>query len=137
MLVLESPTKGSTKSPLGILSAACDWELRLDLEKRLYFPPDIVVTDLRPDIVIWSKSARTVVIGELTVPWETNVDERREFKYTQNKRLSTSCQKVVIIDHFWVVRVVTVTVPFLTTLRAKLGPKVVTMTTQKLSLGCH
>ncbi len=33
--------------------------------------------------------------------------------YTQNSRLSTSCQKVVIIDHFWVVRVVTVTVPFL------------------------
>ncbi len=38
---------------------------------------------------------------------------------TQNTRLSTNCQKVVIIDHFWVVRVVTVTVPFLTTLRAK------------------
>ncbi len=58
-------------------------------------------------------------------------------QYTQNTRLSTSCQKVVIIDHFWVARVVRVTVPFLTTLRAKLGPKVVTMTTQKLSLGCH
>ena len=56
---------------------------------------------------------------------------------TQNTRLSTNCQKVVIIDHFWVVRVVTVMVPFLTTLRAKLGPKVVTLTTQKLSLGCH
>ncbi len=38
---------------------------------------------------------------------------------TQNARLSTSCQKVVIIDNCRVVRVVTVTVPFLTTLRAK------------------
>ena len=57
--------------------------------------------------------------------------------YTQNTRLSTSCQKIVIIDHFWIVRVVTVTVPFLTTLREKLGQKVVTLTTQKLSLGCH
>ena len=38
--------------------------------------------------------------------------------HTQNTRLSTSCQKVVIIDHFWVVRVVTVTAPFLTTLRS-------------------
>ncbi len=45
---------------------------------------------------------------------------------TQNERLSTSCQKVVIIDHFWVVRVVTVTVPLLTTLRAKFGPKAAT-----------
>ncbi len=39
---------------------------------------------------------------------------------TQNARLSKSCQKEVIIDHFWVVRVVTVTVPFLT------SPKVTT-----------
>ena len=37
---------------------------------------------------------------------------------TQNARLSTSCQKVVILDHFWVVGVVTVMVPFLTNLRA-------------------
>ncbi len=86
-----APTKCSTKSPLGILSAACDWELRLDLEKRLYFPPDIVVTDLRPDIVIWSKNAKTVVIGELTVPWETNVDERHEFKKAKYTDLVAEC----------------------------------------------
>ncbi len=43
--------------------------------------------------------------------------------HTQNKRLSTSCQKVVIIDNFWVVRVVIVAVPFLTILRAKFLPK--------------
>ena len=64
----------------GILSGACDWELRVDLETKLYFPPEIVITDLRPDVVIFSKKTKTVVIGELTVPWETNMDERHEFK---------------------------------------------------------
>ena len=46
--------------------------------------------------------------------------------YTQNARLSTSSQKVVIIDHFWVV---TLTVPFLTTLRQSLGQKAITVIT--------
>ncbi len=51
--------------------------------------------------------------------------------------IGTMWFNIVIIDHFWVVRNVTVTLPFLTTLRAKLGPEVVALTTQKLSLGCH
>ncbi len=37
-----------------------------------------------------------------------------------------SCQNVVSIDNFWVVRVVTVTMPFLTNQRGKFG-----------SYGCH
>ena len=59
-----APIKCSNKPSIGILSAACDWELRLDLERRLYFPPDIIVTDLRPDIVIWSKSVKTLLLLE-------------------------------------------------------------------------
>ncbi len=49
------------------------------------------MTDLRPDIVIWSKSAKTVVIGELTVPWEINVGERHEFKKAKYTDLVAEC----------------------------------------------
>lgn len=42
-----------------------DWELRVDLDRKLAFQ-DIVETTLRPDLVLWSKQAKTVVALELT-----------------------------------------------------------------------
>ncbi len=54
--------------------------VRGDLSSRLYFPPDIIMTDMRPDLIIWSKFRKIVVIGKLTVPWEGNIDERNEYK---------------------------------------------------------
>ncbi|KAG5277490.1 hypothetical protein AALO_G00118230 [Alosa alosa] len=62
-----------TKSPPpdpGPLNAARDWEMRVDLTQRLTFPPEIAATNLRPDLVLWSKSCRRAFIVELTVPWE-------------------------------------------------------------------
>lgn len=38
------------------------------------------MTNLRPDLVLWSSSLRTVYIIELTVPWEDAVDEASECK---------------------------------------------------------
>ena len=74
------PSQSKPKPPRGILASANDWEMRLDLNTRLYFPPDIIVTDMRPDLIIWSKKTKVVIIGELTVPWEDNIDERNEYK---------------------------------------------------------
>lgn len=44
--------------------------MRVDLDKQLVFPREIVDTALRPDIVMWSTAAKRVLIIELTVPWE-------------------------------------------------------------------
>ncbi|XP_078585788.1 uncharacterized protein LOC144867609 [Branchiostoma floridae x Branchiostoma japonicum] len=60
------------------------WEMTVDLDTRLTFPRTICETTLRPDIVLWSPTQRTVVIVELTVPWEENVQaafERKKLKY--------------------------------------------------------
>ncbi len=38
---------------------------------------------MRPDLVVWSKRGRVVMIGELSVPWENNIDERQDFKRTK------------------------------------------------------
>ena len=46
----------------------------------LYFPRDTVTTELRPDLVIWSKKTKVIIIGELTVFWKDNIDERNEYK---------------------------------------------------------
>ena len=58
----------------------------MDLSPRLYFPPEIATTNLRPDLVLWSSSTKKVYIVELTVPWEDAVEEayeRKSLKYAE------------------------------------------------------
>ena len=51
---------------------ARDWELQVDLEKKLVFPP-IVETSQKPDILLISEQTKKLVVIELTVPWETRL----------------------------------------------------------------
>ena len=79
-------TKASTTSDPGQLGGARDWRLVVDLSPRLYFPPEIATTNLRPDLVLWSSSTKKVYIVELTVPWEDAVEEayeRKSLKYAE------------------------------------------------------
>jgi len=49
------------------------WSITADLPNQPYsFPQHIVCTDSRPDIVVWDRSAITII--ELTVPFELCVD---------------------------------------------------------------
>ena len=50
----------------GILHLACDWILLADIEDGFVFPSQIALTQLRPDVVIFSKSLKRVVLIELT-----------------------------------------------------------------------
>ena len=43
-------------------------------------PPDILVTNLKPDIVIVNEASAKVVIFELTCPWDMNIDRSHTFK---------------------------------------------------------
>ncbi|MGH0137775.1 UNVERIFIED_CONTAM: hypothetical protein FKN15_064481 [Acipenser sinensis] len=65
-----------------------------DVGQWFIFPPEIAATNLRPDIVLWSGSARLVHLVELTVPWEDSVDEaykRRKLWYTQIATEAEQC----------------------------------------------
>ena len=59
----------------GLLIAAQDWQLNVDLGRQLKFPETIAVTTLRPDMVLMSETSRPVVLLELTVPWEDQMEE--------------------------------------------------------------
>ena len=52
-----------------------EWmHITADLPGMQYtFPQDITTTDLRPDIVIWD--SQVIYLVELTVPFETNIDD--------------------------------------------------------------
>ena len=50
-----------------VLNRGHDWELRVDLDRKLVFP-NIVETNLRPDAVLVSQQSKTLVAIEMTVP---------------------------------------------------------------------
>ena len=43
-------------------------------------PPDVIVTAQRPDLVVINRNLKSVIILELTCPWDSNVDRSHEFK---------------------------------------------------------
>ena len=56
--------KSQSKGQKNLISTADDWKLDVDLNKKLVFPREIVITNLRPDIVLSSQKAKTVVMIE-------------------------------------------------------------------------
>ena len=82
--------RSRSKGQKNLMSTADDWKLEVDLNKKLVFPREIVMTNLRPDIVLSSQKAKTVVMIELTVPWEDHIEEaneRKRLKYVGGWRL--------------------------------------------------
>ena len=57
-----------------ILEGAAEWVLEVDYDTNHYvFPPEIYSTNERPDILIWSKLLKRVIIIELTCPAEEGI----------------------------------------------------------------
>ncbi len=79
------PVKPTTKMETTLLDTARDWKMQVDLDQKLSFPPEIITTNLRPDLILWSTSQKSLFIVELTVPWEAAIgeaDERKRLKYS-------------------------------------------------------
>lgn len=68
-----------------ILHGFSDWRMLVDYDHNsIVFPPEIVATSSRPDIIIWSSSAKAVILMELTVPAEegfANASDRKTRRY--------------------------------------------------------
>ena len=71
-----------------LLNGANDWKVSADLKTFLQFPVHIIQTEKWPDTVAWSDSKKTVLLIELTVPWEENWEEAHERK---ENRYETLC----------------------------------------------
>ena len=74
------------------LRCASDWVFLFDLEDALIFPPEIAATLQRPDIVIFSRALRQVILIELTVPLEDRVCLAHERKRNRYLPLLSLCQ---------------------------------------------
>ena len=76
-----------------LLCQARDWQMVSDLEEQMTFPSEILITNMRPDIVVWSREAKSVILCELTVPWEENVEAAHEYKTSKYAGLMTECRE--------------------------------------------
>ena len=77
--------------------------LPADLQDGYNFPSHIVGTDLRPDIVWWDDGKREVTLLELTIPFDTLLEEaalRKKYKYAELvesiKRAGYRCTQITI-----------------------------------------
>lgn len=81
----EGNTSATPRVPSRLVPYTQDRRIRVDLGSMLQFPSEITKTSLRPDIVMWSSSTKTVLLIELTVPWEEGVEaafKRKRLKYS-------------------------------------------------------
>ena len=70
-----------------LLNVASDWNVSADIKTSLQFPVHIIQTEKRPDIVAWSDSKKSVLLIELTVPWEENREEAHEWRKNRYETL--------------------------------------------------
>ena len=95
-----------TKNPnMKLLNGASDWKVSADLKSFLQFPVHIIQTEKRPEIVAWSDSKKSVLLIELTVPWEENREEAHERKKNRYETLRADC-----VEKGWICHVIPIEV---------------------------
>ena len=93
---LQAPTHITQRKPLAsqaILLQANDWTFLCDLEGQLQFPIEAAVTSLRPGVVLFSRSSKTIDLLELTVPLEDNVHLAHDRKTSKYSALVAACKE--------------------------------------------
>ena len=94
------------KNPnLKLLNGASDRKVSADLKTSLQFPVHIIQTEKRPDIEAWSDSKKSVLLIELTVPWEENREEAHERKKNRYETLRADC-----VEKGWICHVIPIEV---------------------------
>ena len=71
----------------GILGRAFDWKIAADLKGQDDYPDVVKKSGARPDIVLTSNDAQKCILVELTVPYETNIEDQHEYKLAKYQSL--------------------------------------------------
>ncbi|KAL3976668.1 homeobox protein Meis3 [Sarotherodon galilaeus] len=96
----DKPRTSPSTPDLGPLKVARDRQMQVDLDQRLIFPTQIVITTLRPDLILWSNSQKLAYVIELMVPWEEAIEEAFERKKLRYANLAAEAE-----DRGWKIKV--------------------------------
>lgn len=105
-----APTRNKRTNPNrpSLLDRASDWKLLVDFQHKPYlFPPHIIATSERPDILLYSNSLRVIIFGELTCPAEEGIAEAKLRKQARYAELAETLRG---LKHSWTVHVLTLEV---------------------------
>ena len=86
-------TAPATAQKQGLLDGAGDWECSADLPEWKKYPEAIRKMGLRPDIVLHSSQLKQMILIELTVPWESRMEEAHVYKTEKYASLASSLKK--------------------------------------------
>ena len=64
---------------------ASDWIMQVDIKLRI--PDEVLITKLRPGLILTSSQAKYLVIAELTVPWEERMQSAHEKKMNKYQEI--------------------------------------------------
>ncbi|CAG9565456.1 unnamed protein product [Danaus chrysippus] len=96
----------SNVKPYSILKAASDWTIMMDTyEKQYKIPEDICASASRPDIFLYSRILKRVVMIELTVPWETNIPKDHATKVNKYYELTNELTRNRFVVDLYAVEV--------------------------------
>lgn len=102
------PRSKKANCTVSLLSSAPDWRLLVDFHHSPYlFPPHILATKQRPDILLFSNSLHVVIFGELTCPAEEGLAEA---KLRKEARYSDLAEELRTMKHPWTVHNLTLEV---------------------------
>ena len=87
------------------LDNGSDWKLQVDVQQKLIFPPEILCTEQRPDIVIWSMALKKVFIIELTCPAEEGIEAAKIRKETRYMGLVCQVREMGWTPRLWTIEV--------------------------------
>ena len=87
------------------LDGAADWQLQVDLDGRLKVPEEVAETNLRPDMILTSRSAKRMGVIELTVPSEERIEVSSELKKTKYAGLQSEGKRKGFAVTVWAVEV--------------------------------
>ena len=82
-----------------------DWVLLSDLESTLVIPPEIAILQLRPDILLYSTTTKTVIIVELTCSCEENMESWHATKFGKYGHLCSAIKTNRWSIHYFAVEV--------------------------------
>ena len=63
-------------------------------------PPDILVTALRPDLVIVNRQLQRLMLFELTCPWDSNIENAHSFKDSKYAPIVADLSNMFKVFHY-------------------------------------
>lgn len=69
------------------LNGAWDWEIMVDLKSQGKYSELVSESGLQPNIVLNSLLMQHLVLLELTVPWESRIEDQHVFKLVKQENL--------------------------------------------------